>query len=92
MDERRSTASRRRTLKKGKVVLSDSTVMDCLVRNLSETGARLEFGGPVSLPERFRVLVVGSNMLVPTALSWQRGLSAGVYFTGAGEPVPPKLL
>ena len=92
MEERRAASPRRRTLKKGKVVLSDATIMDCLVRNLSETGARLEFGGPVSLPPNFRVLVVGSNVLVPTALSWQRGLSAGVTFTGGGEPAPATLL
>ena len=92
MEERRSTnAHRRRTLKKGRVVLSDSTVMDCLVRDLTETGARLEFAAPVGLPPDFRLLVVGSNLLMPSALSWQRGLSAGVHFTGIGQPAPPKL-
>ncbi len=88
MDERRLPGHRRRTLKKGRVVLSDSTVMDCLVRDLSETGARLEFAAAVGLPETFRVLVVGSNLLHPATLSWQRGLSAGVHFTGSGEPLP----
>ena len=91
MDDRRLPAPRRRTLKKGRVVLSNSTVMDCLVRDLSETGARLEFGGAVSLPPSFRLLVIGSNVLHPAVLSWQRGLMAGVNFTGAGEPVPSKL-
>lgn len=91
MDERRLPGQRRRTLKKGRVVLSDTTVMDCLVRDLSEAGARLEFAAAVGLPEKFRLLVVGSNLLHPAALSWQRGLSAGVRFTGHGEPAPPKL-
>ncbi len=92
MEERRSiNAHRRRTLKKGRVVLSDSTVMDCIVRDLTDTGARLEFAGPVGLPPDFRLLVIGSNGLVPSALSWQRGLLAGVHFTGTGEPAPRNL-
>jgi hypothetical protein len=50
-DDRRQ-APRRRALKDGKVVLSDWSVVDCLIRNLSEVGARLEFSGPTTLPGR----------------------------------------
>ncbi len=88
MDKRISP--RRRMLKQGKVVMSDWTVIDCIIRDLSDTGARLEFAGPTELPQEFRLLVVSSNLLIPAALAWQRGLAAGVHFTGPGRDAPPR--
>jgi hypothetical protein len=89
--EKERSASRRRTLKTGRVVMTDWTTYDCVVRDLSESGARLEFGGPVELPKAFRVLVTSSNLLIPAELAWQRGKAAGVRFTGPGQPPPRKL-
>lgn len=82
-EDRRQT-QRHRALKEGKVVLSDWSVIDCLIRNLSEIGARLEFTGPTTLPPEFRVLIVSSNLIYPAEVEWQRGLSAGICFTGPG--------
>lgn len=77
---------RRRTLKQGRVVLTDSTVMDCKLRDMSEDGAHLVFGGAVSLPEEFRLYNVSDGTMAPAALKWQRGLEAGVAFTGPWKP------
>jgi hypothetical protein len=85
MEEHR-VSPRRRTLKQGKAVLSDVTVLDCVVRDMSEGGARLEFGGITKLPPEFRLLVVSTNLLIPVELRWQRGPVAGVAFTGPGKP------
>jgi hypothetical protein len=79
------SAHRRRTLKKARVVLSDSTVVDCELRDVSDAGAHLVFGGPVSLPETFRLYNVSDGLLAPAELKWQRGLEAGVTLTGAWE-------
>ena len=84
-------AQRRRTLKQGKVVMSDWTVMDCLIRDMSDNGARLEFGALTELPKEFRLLVISSNLLIPAELAWQRGLAAGVHFTGPGQEPPRRL-
>jgi hypothetical protein len=84
MEEHR-ISHRRRTLKQGKIVLSDRVVLDCLIRDISAGGARLEFGAPTTLPDAFRLLVTASNLLIPAALAWQRGLVVGVRFTGPGE-------
>lgn len=91
MEERR-TIPRRRALKEGKVVLSDWTAIDCGIRDLSEIGARLEFSGPTKLPHEFRLLVVSSNRLISAELKWQRGLAAGVLFTGQEREMPPRKL
>ena len=86
----RRSSTRRRALKAGKVVLTDWTVIDCTIRDMSDTGARLEFSGPTNLPEEFQLLIVSTNVLLPAARTWQRGLSSGVRFTGPAKPAPPR--
>lgn len=79
MDEHRVT-TRRRTVKEGKVILTKWTVMDCLVRDLSHTGALLEFATPTKLPAEFRLRILVMGAEAPVELVWQRGLKAGVRF------------
>ena len=83
-------ARRLRTLKEGKVVLSDWTTLDCTIRDINAEGAKIVLGGATSLPPEFRLLTVASNMIAPVRLEWQRGLSAGVAFAGPEEPVSSK--
>ncbi len=89
MEEHR-TSHRRRMLKEGKAVLSDRVVIDCIVRDISEGGARLEFAAPTELPDNFRLLVSSLNLLVPVTPTWRHGLKAGVRFTGPGAERPAK--
>ena len=77
---------RQRTLKAARVYLSDSSTLDCTIRDISKGGARLVFGDAFSLPEEFRLLLVSTNTIVPAKLLWQRGKQAGVAFTGPEEP------
>jgi hypothetical protein len=84
--EHHRSAHRQRTLKAAKVVLTDWTTIDCTIRDISATGARLVFGDAFKLPEEFRVLTVMTNAIVPVRLLWQRGLTAGVAFAGPEEP------
>jgi hypothetical protein len=81
---------RQRTLKAAKVILTDWTTMDCTVRDISASGARLVFGDAFKLPEEFRVHIAMTNTVVPARLLWQRGLTAGVTFTGPEEPAPTR--
>jgi len=80
------SAHRQRTLKAAKVILTDWTMIDCTIRDISKDGARLVFGDAFALPQEFRVLIVMTNTIVPVRLLWQRGLTAGVTFTGPEEP------
>jgi hypothetical protein len=77
---------RQRTLKAAKIILTDWTTMDCVVRDISKGGARIALGDAVSLPQEFRLLLVSTNTIVPVQLLWQRGQTAGVGFTGPEEP------
>jgi hypothetical protein len=84
-DENRGV-HRQRTLKRARVLLSDSSTIDCTIRDISQGGARLVFGDAFELPETFRLMIVMSSMIVPVRLQWQRGMEAGVAFTGPEEP------
>jgi len=71
---------RRRMLKQAKVVFSDKTTISCVVRDLSAGGARLVFGGPLSLPPAFHLVLISDEETIPVMLVWQRGFAAGVAF------------
>jgi len=54
--------------------------MNCVIRNLSEGGARLEFGGLTRLPLEFKLRSVSTGSEAAAKPAWQRGCSAGVRF------------
>lgn len=87
----RRRIKRLRTLKQGRIIMSDWTVMDCLVRDISDEGARIALGGLVDLPQEFRLLIVSTNMLIPAELEWRRSLLAGLRFTGPASLAPPRM-
>jgi hypothetical protein len=89
-DEEHRSSVRQRTLKGAKVVLRDRSTFDCVIRNQSDTGARLQFSDPVALPEQFDILITSSNTLVPAQRMWERGTAVGVRFTGPERRAPPR--
>lgn len=83
MRERRRER-RLKVLKQAKVMLTDWVSVNCVIRDLSPGGARLEFDGPVCLPAEFRIRIPNADLTIPAVASWQRKSEAGVRFTGAG--------
>lgn len=79
---------RRRTLKQGRIMFNDHTLVDCMIRDVSDTGARIVVGGPMHLPEFFSLLNISDNKMWPVKRLWQRGLAAGIAFTGPEQPAP----
>jgi hypothetical protein len=59
---------RRRTLNQASAVISNSTVLDCKLRDISDSGAHLVFGGEVGLPAEFRLYNVSDGWIAPVAL------------------------
>jgi hypothetical protein len=56
--ETRRRRERRRTLKAGKIIFNRKTsVVDCMVRNLSGDGACLQVDTIVGIPETFELLI-----------------------------------
>ena len=78
MEERRYE-SRRRALKAGRIVFNNKrSVFDCLVRNLSESGACLQVNGSIDIPVEFELDVDGETR--PSRLVWMTDTRAGIEF------------
>jgi len=83
IDDRRTTpdrrlASRRKILKSGKTFWPNGDSSECLVYNLSETGAQLEVRSPV--PNVFDLLVEGDPWRRSCSVVWRKANRAGVKF------------
>jgi len=54
-EQRRSP--RLRTLKGGSIIFGVAAAIDCIIRNMSVTGAALEVDSPVGIPDEFTLLI-----------------------------------
>jgi hypothetical protein len=78
IDENRSIR-RQRVLKSGKIIFNDgASVVDCVIRNLNVTGARLDVPTTVGVPEEFTLLDAHSGKSYPAKIAWRHGASMGV--------------
>lgn len=88
-DEHKRTSPRVRTFLKGRIIFNNRmSTMDCVVRNISSTGAKLQLTEAVTLPDLFELSIPQKGETVRAKLRWRRGEEAGVSFiTAAGEPI-----
>ncbi len=79
-------AQRYRVLNGGKLIVNDGySVIDCVIRDMSEGGAKVRLTMPTMLPKQLEMLVVKNNMLYPVEVRWNRNSEAGLQFTGPGK-------
>ncbi len=84
-------APRRRMLKSGKVAYSERHVtIDCLVRDMSATGARLRIEGSVTAPDTFELLIPLEGLEANCQVVWRSGADLGVKFLAAPRIVAAK--
>ncbi len=81
-------ATRHRVLKSAKIVLDDWGSIDCQVRDISDTGAKLRVPSTMALPHKFRLLIVADNTIRPVQVAWKLGDTFGVAFTGEVARAP----
>jgi hypothetical protein len=80
MDEHRRN-QRQRVLKSGKIAYGGgSIVIDCTIRNLSETGARLQVPTSVAIPDRFEFTETATGKRHTATVMWRKGDLMGVRF------------
>jgi hypothetical protein len=80
MEERRSH-QRRRVLRSARIVFNDKrSSIDCIVRNLSETGARLQVESASGIPPFFDLLIMGEDRYRHCRLMWNAGGTLGITF------------
>jgi hypothetical protein len=71
---------RHRVLKAGTIGFGGGAI-DCLVRNLSATGAALEVSNQAGIPERFMLIVPGDGLHLPCHIIWRKAHRIGVAFS-----------
>ena len=82
------TAPRKKTFLKARAICSpDDSSVECLIVDVSETGARLQLvdGGIGTLPDRFELLVVKTGERPVVYVAWRSLDEMGVRFEGTGE-------
>ena len=71
---------RDRVIKSAQITFGNS-VLDCIVLNISVSGARVAFGIPALVPE-IMVLRLRDGSSYPACRRWARGMEIGLAFTG----------
>lgn len=78
MIERRAVP-RQRTFKTGSITLPHG-IVECLIRNMSEKGAMLEFLQPPLVPDDFTLLIKPDMAQRQCRVARRKGLRIGVVF------------
>jgi hypothetical protein len=82
---------RQRTLKDGKIIINENkSIINCVIRDVSTTGAKLKIPATTELPKEFKLLLVSDNRIVPVARVWRRGDLVGVHFLAEPVRAPPR--
>ncbi|SHH60344.1 PilZ domain-containing protein [Bradyrhizobium erythrophlei] len=79
MIEKRA-APRHRVLKRGSLAFSDGGGLDCTVRNISQTGARIDIASPVGVPEVFTLVIEVDHFMRRCHAVWSNERHIGVAF------------
>jgi hypothetical protein len=87
MNERRSVA-RQKSFLQGRIFFNNRrTSLDCLIRDISERGARLKFSSMVSTPDVVELHIPSKEESYRAKVQWRNGDEVGVCF-GADESAP----
>ena len=77
----RRRAERHRTLKHARVILSNRmSTFDCIIRNISTTGAMLELPAPIGIPNHFELALGTEKRGPPCTVRWRSDHAIGVSF------------
>jgi hypothetical protein len=70
-----------RTLKAARILLNDHhSVIDCMVRNLSPLGARLDVASSLGIPDRFDIIFDADRSIRQCRRIWHDERHIGVEF------------
>jgi PilZ domain len=71
---------RQRVLKAGTISFGHAAVIDCTVRNVSDTGANLEIENSVGIPDNFMLVISKDNLKRPCHVVWRSARRIGIRF------------
>ncbi|MGP9811152.1 PilZ domain-containing protein [Rhodopseudomonas sp. NSM] len=85
MDDRRKT--RRDKVVYGGVAAINArgSTRNCVVRNISDDGATVEFGSAAGVPDQIALTVARKARTYPSKIVWRRGDTVGLAFSAAAD-------
>jgi hypothetical protein len=84
MDQRSS--KRHRTYLDGRIIFNNRcSVINCTVRDVSDTGARIAFSHVILIPIEFELEIPKKGLSVGACVMWSNGKEHGVKFTTSPE-------
>ena len=75
------TEPRHRVLKHGTLAFGDGGGVDCMVRNISSGGARLDVANPFRLPQSFMLVIESDHFMRRCRPVWCSETRIGVAFS-----------
>jgi hypothetical protein len=79
MIEKRA-APRHRVLKGGTIALSGGGSIECTVRNISSSGARVDLANPLGVPRSFTLIIAADQFMRRCHAVWSSEQRIGVAF------------
>jgi hypothetical protein len=91
MDDKRK-CRRSRVLREARIVInSGQSLINCAIRDQSESGAKLRVPAATALPKTFELLCLTEGMLRPAEIAWRHGDDLGVMFVGQPRRAPSRV-
>ena len=82
----RRVAPRTRIFKRAQILFNNRfSTVDCIVRNISATGALLTIDMAVPLPKEFEFRIGDEDQIRPAKLVYRRELFAGIHFLDVAQ-------
>ena len=81
---------RSKTFLKAQIRVQNLPAIDCVVRNISRNGARIEVDDTLALPRQFELELPQRGMVLLCEFRWRRDYRVGVRFVGPQSPRAPR--
>jgi len=90
MSERRNT-KRQKSFLRGCIYFNNRrSALDCLIRDISDTGCRVIFSAAVQIPDAVDLYIPQKEQTLRAIVQWRQGEEAGIAFDeGARAPAAP---
>lgn len=80
MTDNQPRSQRHRTFKGGSISHVAGGSTDCIIRNISETGACLEVSSPIGVPDTFKLIIKPEILTRSCEVMWRTAQRIGVRF------------
>jgi hypothetical protein len=78
--QERRRATRSRVLKGAKIIIGSASTIDCVVRNVTNSGVRIQIANTVDLPETLDLTLDAGFTIRPCRVAWRSVTETGLQF------------